>query len=241
MNAALLARDTHPKKDFTSITQLGLKALQLGHTHATVLDPRLPAGLFAGLSEDLERLGEAVPGAKQAWAEAEAATAHQRATLEAGATRVRQVRAAVRRAKAPVDVKHAYGIGQYMNPRIVRDVSASIQQILDRAKRAPVEAKSIGIVKKDLTRLEATLAAIRDADTKQEQKRASAPLSTQERNRVANRILAAVARIEGAGRLEFAEDEGNRASFEALGAGPKGRRKRAAVDGAGAGEAGAEG
>ena len=81
----------------------------------------------------------------------------------------------MRRAKAPTDVKHAYGIGQYMNPRIVRDVKAAIQQILDRAKGDAVEARSLGIVKKDLEGMQAALAAIKDADTVQEQRRASAP------------------------------------------------------------------
>src|SRR5687767_2486468 len=81
---------------------------------------------------------------------------------------------------------------------------------------SPGEAASFGIVKKDLDAMAATHQAITNADKVQEQKRATAPLSTQGRNRTANRILEAVARIAGAGGLEFAEEPEVLASFTAL-------------------------
>lgn len=224
MTAALIVKSTLPAKDFTTITQLGLKALNLAVTHAAALGPRLPEGLVQGLSQDIEKLGEAVPGAKQARSEAVAATSAQNVALEQGHAQMQQIRAAVRRAKAPADVRRAYGIGQKVNKTNMRDVKAVIQQILGRAKENPAEAASLGIVQKDLDALALALVAITNADAVQEQKRASAPVTTQERNRMGNRILAAVARIEGAGRMEFAKDEAKRASFEALGAGA---RKRA--------------
>jgi hypothetical protein len=58
--------------------------------------------------------------------------------------------------------------------------------------------------------------AITDADKVQDQKRSKAPLTTQDRNRTANRILDAVARIAGAGGLEFADDPKVLAEFAAL-------------------------
>ncbi len=236
MNTLLIVNDTLPRKSFTAITQLGLKALNLANAHAAALGPRLPQGLLEGLLGDVETLGDVVPGAKQARSEAVAATSAQHAALVEGHARVKQFRAAVRRAKAPADVKRGYGVGQKMRKKVVSDVKAAMQQILDRTKEKPAEAESLGIVKKDLEGLTQSLVAITDADTKQEQKRASAPLSTQERNRMGNRILAAVARIEGAGRLEFANDEAKRASFEALGAGSRARRKVDAGSEAGGGE-----
>ncbi len=235
MNTTLIVKDTHPKKDFTAITQLGLKALNLALVHAASIGPRLPQGMIEVLTSDLENLGDVVPGAKQARSEATAATSAQHAALAQGFTQVRQIRSAIRRAKAPADVKRAYGIGQKVSKGCVRDVKAAIQQITGRVTQKPDEAASLGIVKKDLDGLALALAAITDADTQQEKKRASAPLTTRERNRMGNRILAAVARIEGAGRMEFANDEAKRASFEALGAGTK--RKRAAGNGEAGGEA----
>ncbi|MDI3288167.1 hypothetical protein [Polyangium sp. 15x6] len=226
MTAALIVKSTLPAKDFTTITQLGLKALNLAVTHAAALGPRLSEGLVQGLSEDIEKLGEAIPGAKQARSEAVAATSAQNVALEQGHAQMQQIRVAVRRAKAPADVKRAYGIGLKVNKTNMRDVKAAIQQILGRTKENPAEAASLGIVAKDLDALAQALVAITNADAVQEQKRASAPVATQERNRTGNRILAAVARIEGAGRMEFANDEANRASFEALGAGAR-KRKRA--------------
>ncbi|MDI3284842.1 hypothetical protein [Polyangium sp. 15x6] len=232
MTATLIVKTSYPRKGFSAITQLGLKALNLALTHAAALGSRLPQGLAEGLTSDIESLGEVIPGAKQARSEAVAATSGQFAALADGHVRAKQVRAALRRVKAPADVKRAYGVGRKMRKDSVSDVKAAIQQILDRAKEKPAEAESLGIAKKDLDGLELSLAAITDADTKQEQKRASAPLTTQQRNRIGNRILAAVARIEGAGRLEFANDPVKRASFEALGAGPRVRRRVDAESGA---------
>ncbi|MRG94734.1 hypothetical protein [Polyangium spumosum] len=233
MTATLIVKDTLPRKNFIAITQLGLKALNLAFTYAVALGPRLPQGMVEDLSLDIEILGEVVPSAIQARSESVAATSTQDTALAQGHTRVRQIRAAIRRTMAPEDVKRGYGVGRRARKESVAHVKAAIQQILDRAKNNPAEAASLGIVQKDLDNLALSLAAITDADTVQEKKRASAPLTTQERNRVGNRILAAVARIEAAGRLEFANDDTKRASFEALGAGPRMRRKAVAEEPAG--------
>jgi hypothetical protein len=99
---------------------------------------------------------------------------------------------------------------------VVRDVSAMLQQIVERAAANPTEAAELGITPKDVDAMNAARAAIAHADRVQEQKRARAPLSTQERNRTANRIVAAVGRIAGAGVLEFARDPATRGAFEAL-------------------------
>ena len=80
-------------------------------------------------------------------------------------------------------------------------------------------------MKKDLEALDAAYQAITGADQGQDHKQAAAPLSTQERNRTANRILGAVARIAGAGGLEFAEDPEVLAAFTALK--PASRKKKA--------------
>ncbi|MDI3283570.1 hypothetical protein [Polyangium sp. 15x6] len=223
-------KSTLPRKDFTAITQLGLKALSLALTHADSLVPRLPEGMIELLSNDIEKLGKVVPGAKQARSEAVAATSAQNVTLERGYAQARQIRAALRRAHAPADVKRAYGVGQKVKKTNVRDVKVAIRQILDRAKEHPAEAASLGIQSKDLDGLAQALVEITNADAIQEQKRASAPLATQERNRMGHRILRAVGRIEGAGRMEFANDEATRASFEALSAGSR-KKKRAAENG----------
>lgn len=225
MTTTIAVRSTSPRKDFSDIMQLGLKALHLASTHAAALADRLQ-GTEKNLAADLEMLAAVVPGAKQARAESIAATSAQTAALERAYERVKQVRAAVRRSKATKETLRAYGVGIAVKSNVVRDVKAILQQIVARAKDMPDEAAALGILKKDVDGLELSLAAITAADAKQEEKRASAPLSTQERNRTANRILGAVARIEGAGRMEFADDPETRAAFEALGAAS--RRKKAA-------------
>ena len=198
------------------LLQLGLKASSLALLHQAALTPRLPATTLSTLIDDLDRLGVVVPGAKQARHEARVATADQEAALAAGYARVKAVRNAVKKSGAPGEIREAYGVGQVVKSSLVRDVTAVLQQILDRAAAAPAEAASFGILQKDLDAMTAAHQAISDADKAQEQKRASAPLSTQERNRTGNRILEAVGRIAGAGGLEFADKPDVRAAFTAL-------------------------
>jgi hypothetical protein len=214
----------HPNQEFSAIIHLGHKASDLAILHQTVLDPRLPPNTRSTLIDDLDLLGVVVPGAKQARLESRVATADQDATLHAGYERIQAVRIAVKKARTSKEVKEAYSVGHFVNPRVVRDVKAVLKMILDRATANPGEAASIGIVQKDLDAITAVHQAITDADKAQEQQRARAPLSTQDRNRTANRILEAVARIAGAGGLEFANNPEVRAAFRALKPPPKTRK-----------------
>jgi len=216
MTSPIIATDAHPNQGFDSITQLGLKALNLAILHQAVIEPRLPAGTINGLTSDLDALGVVVPGAQQVQRESQTATAEQRAALRKGYARVRAVRSAVRKSGAPKDVQRAYGVGQYVNPTLVRDVKSMLKQIIDRAMAEPAEAAGFGIIKKDIDAMSATYQMITDVDKEQNQKRASAPLSTKARNRTANRILKAVALISGAGMLEFVDAPEHREDFEAL-------------------------
>ena len=45
MTATLIVKNSYPRKGFISITQLGLKALNLALAHAAALAPRLPEGM----------------------------------------------------------------------------------------------------------------------------------------------------------------------------------------------------
>ena len=42
MATSLITKDTHPAKDFTGITQIGIKAYNLALAHKEEIDPRLP-------------------------------------------------------------------------------------------------------------------------------------------------------------------------------------------------------
>jgi hypothetical protein len=222
MKTPRLATAAYPKHEFASIAHLGIKASNLALLHQVALEHRLPPGLLATLIDDLDALGVAIPGAHQVRAEARAATAAQTAALGAGHAHVKAVRSAVRKAGAPKVVQKAYGVGQSIDPRLVRDVKAALNQILDRAAEHPEEAAEFGIMEKDLEAISLAHQAVAAADKTQNHKQATAPLSTQERNRTANRILKTVARIAGAGGLEFAGDPELLAAFSAL----KSTRKR---------------
>lgn len=230
MTNPILASSAHPNQEFYLITQLGLRAVNLMLTHKDVIEPRLPAGTLDGLTNDLSSFGVAIPGAVQTRAEARVATAEQLAAQKKGHARIQAVRDAVRRSDAPAEVKKAYGVGEVVDPRHMRSVSSVLKQILDRAAEHPEEAAKIGILQKDLDAMNAAHKALHDADDAQDLKRVSAPLSTKERNRTANRILKGVARIAGAGALEFVEDPELQKEFKALRPAPK-SKKSASVKG----------
>ena len=216
MRSAAFNPNAHPNQAFSDVILLGYKASNLGLLHAAALGPRLPPTTVSTLIDDLDLLGAAIPGARQVRHEARVATADQDAALRAGHARVKAVRDAVKKARATDEVKKAYGVGQPLNRALVRDVKSVLQLILDRAAANPAEAASLGIVQKDLDAMTVAHQAITDADKVQDQKRSTAPLSTQDRNRTANRIVTAVARIAGAGGLEFADDPKVLAEFTAL-------------------------
>jgi hypothetical protein len=207
------------------ITQLGLKAFNLATLYKDALEPRMPAGTIEGIGEDVGALSQVVSGAMQVHQEAEVATAEQMAAARKGFKLARAVRRAVKKCDAPKEVQKAYGVGHPMSVKIVRDVSVGLQKILDRAAEEPAEAAGLGILQKDLDAMAAAYQKLKDADKEQELKRANAPLSTKERNRTANRILKGVARVVGAGLIEFAGDEERTREFEALKPAPRAKKK----------------
>jgi hypothetical protein len=214
--ASFRVASAHPNQDFFGIAQLGRKASNLALLHQAVIAPRLPPATLSTLVEDIDRLAAVVPGARQVRQEAMVATAAQAEALRVGYARVKAVRTAVKKSDASREVKRGYGVGQEVRSDRVRDVKSVLQQILDRAAAYPEEAASFGIVQKDVDAITAAHQAIVDANKSHDDKQVTAPLSTQERNRVGNRILAAVARIAGAGALEFAENADVLAAFAAL-------------------------
>lgn len=78
----------------------------------------------------------------------------------------------------------------------------------------------------DIAALTNAAAIAQNADTTQDDKRASAPVATKQRNAAAKNVTSAVKRIATAGGLHYATDAKKRAEFEAL-LPTEGRPKRA--------------
>jgi hypothetical protein len=220
--------DSKPAKQFAAVTQAGLKAYELLQAHAAELTVRLAPAIGDGLHTDLASMGALVPGATQTRAEARAATATQAQALASAYGFVTAIRTAVKRAELPAATRKAFGVGAKVNPRAVKHVVASGQQILAAAAKDAEATRAAGILAADLEALRLALESVQAADRTQEEKRAAAPTTTAERNRAARRVLAAVDRIAAAGILQFATDAVVRARFEALlGTGNPRRRKPA--------------
>ena len=209
-------QDRKPSKDFTQITQTGLKAHDLATTHAAELGTRIDPNLLVQLAADLATLGAAIPAAKTAKGGAVAATAGQNTALEGGWQMASAVKLTVQRNSKDPGVCKAWGVGRRMNKGVVKDVIDALQTIVDRANTQPAEAAGFGILPVDVQRYAAQIDAIRTADQAQEKARARAPLTTRARNVLARKILAAVDKIAGAGVVVFDTRPTERAQFEAL-------------------------
>jgi uncharacterized protein YqgV (UPF0045/DUF77 family) len=207
--------DSRPRKPFSSISIIGYKALDLANTHKVEIESRLP-GVSESLSKYLEAMSVVVPGAIQARNVVVAFTSAQNALLQKGCDRAREIRETVRRAGATVEVRKAYGVGRAISPNHFGNVIAALQQIVQRATEAPEEAANFGLIEVDVAALIMLIGALTEADSAQDKKRASAPLTTKERNRTANRIIQTVVLIAGAGRSAFADEPSVRASFNEL-------------------------
>jgi hypothetical protein len=208
-------KDTRPKQGFHVIGQLGLRALNLGTTHKTVIDERVP-GVVDALALNLDSLGVAIPGVFQTRHESAVATAEQNAQIRQGYSLFSAVRRMVAKAKAPEEIRKAYGVGQKVQPTMYSSVTAALQGIVGRAAAEPAEAAALGLGPATIADITAFLASLSDIGQEQEQKRMAAPLSTKERNRAGHRVLQAVALIAGAGMIAFRNNPATYASFDAL-------------------------
>ena len=226
MSATMITKDTLPRKDFSSITQVGLKAINLALAHATALEPRLP-GVAADLQVDLDKLGVVVPKAIQSRHDATTATQSQNALIRQGYRRVQGVRAAVKATKAPKEVQKAYGVGQTISPKKLGEVVAALTQIVDRATSSPEEATGFGLTPADVAEMDSFSKSLSAADQTQESKRVAAPLSTKERNITANRVLGTAALIGSTGMRIFADNASVHGAFAELLAATRSTKKKA--------------
>jgi hypothetical protein len=215
METQLITKDTPPALSFNRITHLGLTALNLVLSHKAVMDERLP-GVADTLSQGLDDLGVAVPGAIQTRHESVAATSAQTARTQQGYARVRAVRRMLKKAGAQKEIRKAYGVGRRVRPHVHAAVVAALKQIVDRAIAEPVEAAALGLGSATVADLTSFLASLSEAGKTQHTKRAAAPLSTKERNATGHRVLQTVALVAGAGMIAFADDPTTYASFDAL-------------------------
>ena len=208
---------TKPKQDFNIIGQAALKAQALAEKYKAEIGSRLSADFHTAFASDIDGLGAAVPAAINSKGGAVQLTAAQRSALEGGHQLVMGIRTTVKGHTGDEDVLLAYGVGARMSKYVVKDVTASLQKILDRVADHPDEATAFEIVDEDVKALVLALNAIKDADKLQEAARAAAPQTTKERNATARRLLDGIKKIAGAGMRAFAgKDATAYASFEAL-------------------------
>jgi hypothetical protein len=195
--------DTKPKQDWNEIGQAGLKAQGMAVEYATIIGARLSAAWLTSYGADVTALPLVVPQTITTHAGAVQLTSAQATALENGYNLIRGIRETVKSFSPAKDVLLGYGIGTGVDKALVKEVTAALQTIIARLEANTAEATSFDIVAVDLAGLQAALLAIQQSDTAQEAGRASAPLSTQQRNATGRRVMAGIRKIAGAGMRAF--------------------------------------
>ena len=208
--------DTKPDKGFNAIGQEALKAQGLADQYKSEIGARLPDAFRTSFAADIVALASAVPAAINSKQGQVQLTATQDEQLASAHKLVIGVRTTVKAQSGDKDVLMAYGVGSKSNKTVVKDVTAALQQILDRIAAQPAEAAAFDLVADDVQALTDALAAVVAADQTQEAARAKKPLSTKERNAAARRLLDGVKKIAGAGMRTFRNDATVYANFAAL-------------------------
>jgi hypothetical protein len=213
--------------DATWLADRGNKALALVERHREAVEPRLPAGLLAGLEEDLGSLTERRAAAKQARSRSKLATVTQNQLLTEIVDIISAVQGAARRRNdLKAAQKRGYGVGVDYSRRSVASVSAVGATILDRAAKDPDEARDLGLFDDQVAALRDLLSKLNVQDKAQQKLIAEKPLTTAARNRATWRVYAAIQRVAGAGVIAFAQNASLRAPFDALDDLPKRKKKR---------------
>lgn len=212
--------------DATWLAERGNKALALARQHLKAVEPRLPAGLLAGLEEDIASLTERRTAVKRARVRSKLATVTQNQLLREIVAMISAVQgAARRRSDLKAAQKRAYGVGVRYGHRSVTAVSAVGSAIVDRASKHPEEARDLGLLDVEVAALRELLTKLNAQDQAQQKLIAERPLTTAARNRATRRVYEAIKRIAGTGAIAFAQDASRRAQFDALDDLPKRRKK----------------
>jgi hypothetical protein len=231
------ARESHPGRSFAIIEQTALKAAQLTTRHWSVLQPRLAVDPRPTLLAKSPELKGAITVQSIRREQSKTATHSQNSELTQGVQLVTALRGAITMQKAPKVLRRLYGVGVKMAANSVTSVRSAIKLILERHAQtnAGAELAPYGVVEDDFTNLAQADQQIAAADASQERMRATAPLGTRERNRIAHEMLDLIAKVAGAGLMAFATDGETRKEFQDLSAAGARGQKQLQAEGGGTG------
>lgn len=207
-----------PAVEADIIIKTGMKALELGRKKRRSIEPRLPAGMLDGLEADIEAFREARVAVKTKGPEIRAATGTVDAVVQRTLNLCKAIRKSVTDAGAPREVRAGWGLGTVQLRSNVSRCRAAAETIIKRVNDFPEEARSFGILDKDIDKLKALSKRLIDVDTQQDQLITTQGDVTRERNATSRRIIRAVKRISSAGALEYENKPATAAEFLALAA-----------------------
>jgi hypothetical protein len=202
--------------DFNAIGQEARKAILLADKHAAKIGNRLPAGFTKQLGNEVDGLDVAVPAVMNSKDSRIQLTAVQTTALGTGYRLVKAFLTSVKSERPEKDVLVAYGVGTKINSRVVKDVKAAIQKLLDRLSAQPGDMARFHFVQEDVDALKTAYSVVETADRAQEAGRAKGPQVTQDRNTKARSVLRGIRKIAGAGMRACNTDPALYKEFEAL-------------------------
>ena len=211
-----MGRAEQPKWDHGADYVAGLKAYELAQEFKAALEPRLPSGLLEGLKEDLDRLAAAGEESQTKVAEVKGFTGTRAQAVDQSILWCSTTREALKRAKAPVDVKKAAGVGTNFSRKSSDGAVGSIRAILEAYDRFAEIFRTAGVLPADMDEGKQLAAALTNAELAQETAKARKTQTTATRNALRKRIEAAVDRIRGAGLMQYRTQPATAARFAAL-------------------------
>lgn len=201
-----------PRQNIEQIKLYGAKAFPLVKKFRKRLSERLGTDFLDALQadHDLAVTGQVKAISKKTLSKVATETEEQLRTRTHGY--VSSVRALVRESAELPEVKRAWGVGTLASGSTAR-VAAAGEQIVERYRAHPDEARRIGVLPRDVKKIEDGVAGLLKADRHQGEAIGDRIATVRERNAAMRRALQAFARLSKAGALEFADQPEVRALF----------------------------
>jgi hypothetical protein len=192
-----------PKWDYRDDYLAGLKSYELAQEFRAAVEPRLPGGLLDALKKDLDALEAPGEENQSKVARVRGFTSTQEQAAEKALLWCSTVREALKRGRAPTDVKKAAGVGMNFSRGKVEAVVASARTVQDAYARFPEAFRAVGVLPADMKNGERLASALIYADLNQETEKVKKTQTTSARNALRKRIEDAVDRIRAAGLLQY--------------------------------------
>ena len=180
------------------------------------IEPRVGAGIIDGMFADMPVLRESTLDARDARRAKKTATLGQDAAALSLFARVMAARVALKRGKLDKEVLARAGVGKSITVKVVASVLDGARAILEAYAAFPDLLRSVGVLPSDIEQIRTLAASLETVDAAQEHTKVTSKEKTATRNAALKRVKDAISIIVGAAGLQFVDDPGRLALYEAI-------------------------